>query len=58
MGVFGKILGGIGGGLLGGPAGALAGYTIAGDVIPFKRGGRVKRRSPPRTKSGRFRKRK
>lgn len=56
MGWFGKILGGIGGGLMGGPAGALAGYKIAGDVIPFKRGGRV--RMPPRSKSGRFRKRK
>lgn len=58
MGWFGKIAGAIGGGLAAGPAGALAGYKIAGDVIPFKRGGRVKRRSPPRTKSGRFRKRK
>ncbi len=58
MGWFGRALGTIVGGLAGGPAGATAGFGIGGELLPFKRGGRVKHRTPPRTKSGRFRKRK
>lgn len=58
MGWFGKALGALGGGILAGPAGAGAGLAIGDQLIPFKRGGRVRSRMPPRTKSGRFRKRK
>lgn len=63
MGFFGETLGGLLGGLgskvlpIPGINGAELGRAMGG-ILPFKRGGRVKRRTPPRTKSGRFRKRK
>lgn len=61
MGVIGNLLGGalgsLGGALLPIPGvnGKEIGGWLGGNILPFKRGGRV---LPPRTKSGRFRKRK
>jgi hypothetical protein len=52
---YGQMIGGGLGSFFGGPLGGIAG-GILGSLLPFKKGGRV--RMPPRTKSGRFRKRK
>lgn len=59
MGIFGNLLGGALGSLgstflpLPGINGKEFGSALGGAILPFKRGGRV-----PRTKSGRFKKRK